>query len=342
MTNKNIQLYFFLILLLVVFVFNVAVFLPFLTLFAVVAIFAVVFYPLFKNIKKSIVKNGNVAALFTIIIVAIIVLIPLTFFTIQVFLEAKDIYTNIGSFHNTLSVMSSSINSKVGAIIPSVSIDLSSYLASIFNSLTSSIGSIFSSLFHFVTILFLGFVALFFFLRDGDKFIKKLSAVSPLDSAHDDKILDKLKRTINSIVKGSLVIAGIQGILTWIGFVIFGVPSPALWGALTVFASLIPGVGTAIVVAPAIIYLFYTGTLFNAIGLLIWGIVIVGLVDNVIRPFLVGKEVNIHPFMVLMSIFGGLLMFGAIGFLLGPLLLSFFSVLVELYPTITKGVLDNK
>ncbi len=276
------------------------------------------------------------------IIVAIIVLIPLTFFTIQVFLEAKDIYTNIGSFHNTLSVMSSSINSKVGAIIPSVSIDLSSYMASIFNSLTSSIGSIFSSLFHFVTILFLGFVALFFFLRDGDKFIKKLSAVSPLDSAHDDKILDKLKRTINSIVKGSLVIAGIQGILTWIGFVIFGVPSPALWGALTVFASLIPGVGTAIVVAPAIIYLFYTGTLFNAIGLLIWGIVIVGLVDNVIRPFLVGKEVNIHPFMVLMSIFGGLLMFGAIGFLLGPLLLSFFSVLVELYPTITKGVLDNK
>lgn len=342
MTNKNIQLYFFLILISIVFIFNVAIFLPFLTLFSVVAIFAVIFYPLFKKIKKSVVKNSNLAALLTILIVAIIVLIPLTFFTTQVFLEAKGIYTNIDSFKDTLGNLSSSLNNKFGAIIPNASVDLSSYISSIFNGLTSSIGSIFSSVFHFITILFLSFIALFFFLRDGSKFIEKLIVISPLDDTHDMKILEKLKRTINSTVKGSLVVAVLQGILAWLGFLIFGIPNPALWGALTVFASLIPGIGTAIVMTPAIVYLFYTNTLFNAVGLLVWGVVIVGLIDNVVRPFLVSKDVNIHPFMVLMSIFGGLLMFGPIGFLLGPLFLSFFAVLVELYPTITKHVLDKK
>ncbi|MDQ5971766.1 MAG: hypothetical protein QG566_712 [Patescibacteria group bacterium] len=342
MTNKNIQLYFFLILISIVFIFNVAIFLPFLTLFSVVAIFAVIFYPLFKKIKKTIVKNSNFAALLTILVVAIIVLIPITFFTMQVFLEAKGIYTNMDSFQSTLSTMSTNINHKLGAFNPNTTIDLSSYIASIFNGLTSSIGSIFSSVFHFITILFLGFIALFFFLRDGSKFIDKLILVSPLDDHYDEKILDKLKRTINSTVKGSLVVAILQGILAWLGFIIFGIPNPALWGALTVFASLIPGIGTAIVMTPAIIYLFYTGTLFNSVGLLVWGVIIVGLIDNVVRPFLVSKDVNIHPFMVLMSIFGGLLMFGPIGFLLGPLMLSFFAVLIELYPTITKNVLDKR
>ncbi len=342
MTNKNIQLYFFIALLCVVFLLNVALFLPFLTLFAVIAIFAVVFYPLFNKLKKRLYNNGNVAAFVTIIIAAIIVLLPLTFFTIQVFLEAKSIYANLDSFQSTLSGLSSTLNMKLGTLIPNASIDLSSYLASIFSGLTTSIGSVFSSVLHFTTVVFISFVALFFFLRDGKKFINKLIATSPLDDVHDQKILAKLKLTISAIIKGSLVIAAIQGLLTWIGFLIFGIPNPALWGALTVFASLIPGIGTAIVITPAIIYLFNVGTLFNAVGLLVWGVVIVGLIDNVVRPVLVGKDVDIHPFMVLMSIFGGLLMFGAIGFLLGPLLLSFFTVLIELYPTITKGVLDKK
>lgn len=341
MTHKNIQLYFFLLLLSIVFIFNVAIFLPFLTLFSVVAILAVIFYPLFNRIKKSIFKNGNLAALATILVVTIIVLIPITFFTMQVFFEMKGLHANTDSINSSLSLLSNSINNRIAVILPNTSINLSSYVASIFNGFTSSIGGVFSSIFNFITILFLSFVSLFFFLRDGNKFIARLVKVSPMEDSHNEKILDKLKRTINSTVKGSLVVAILQGILTWFGFLIFGVPNPALWGAITIFASLIPSIGTAIIIVPAVIYLFSTGTLFNSIGLLLWGMVIVGLIDNAIRPFLVSKDVDIHPFMVLMSIFGGLLMFGPIGFLLGPLFLSFFSVLIELYPTITKNVLDK-
>ena len=88
-------------------------------------------------------------------------------------------------------------------------------------------------------------------------------------------------------------------------------------------------------------YLTFTGSsLFNVVGLIVWGIFIVGLVDNFVRPILVGKDFDIHPFLILMSVFGGLIVFGPLGFLLGPLVLAFFSALVDIYPTLTKKVLD--
>lgn len=339
-THKNIQLYFYITLLVIIFLFNLAVFSPFIKLFVISAIFAVIFYPIYTKINRKLLKNKSLAATSTIFIIIIIVLVPITFFTTQVFLESKDLYTNISSLDNSMTNISNAVNNKIGFIMPEAKVDISSHVSSIFSNLTSSIGSIFSGVLNFITILFLALFILFFFIRDGATFIHKIIKVSPLEDAHDQKILSKLKDTINSIIKGSLVIACLQGILTWFGLLIFGVPSPALWGGLAVFSSLIPGIGTALVIGPAIVYLFYTSTLFNAVGLLIWGTVIVGLVDNFIRPYLVGKDVNIHPLIILISIFGGLLMFGAFGFLFGPLLLSFFSVLIELYPTITKKVID--
>ncbi len=342
MTHKNIQLYFYIALLVVVFAFNVAIFSPFIKLLTVVAILAVIFYPIYKRIQRSFIKNTNLASFVTILIVIIIVLIPITFFTTQVFHEAKDFYNNIESSNNSLQAISGVINEKLSVIVPNSSVNLSSYFTTLSSKLTSSLGGIFSSVFNYVSIFLLGLILLYFFLRDGNKFIHKLVKFSPLDDAHDNKILSKLKKTITSIVKGSLVIACIQGLLAWFGFFIFDLPSPALWGGLSVFASLIPGIGTALVLGPAVAYLFSTSTLFNAVGLLVWGVVIVGLVDNIVRPYLVGQEVDIHPLIVLVSIFGGLIMFGAVGLILGPLLLSFFSVLVELYPVITKTALESK
>lgn len=341
MTNKNIQLYFFLGLLLLIFIFNLVIFLPFIKLFAVVAIFAVVFFPMFEKIKKYVASNSAIAATITIFLVGIIVLIPVTFFTFKVFGEVKTLYANIGNFNNTLTQMSENINIKLAGFVPAGSIDLSAYLGSLFHNLTNNLGSIFSSIVSFLPMIFLSIISLFFFLRDGKDFLERVVKVSPLGDIHDKQIISKLKRAINSIVKGSLVMALIQGAIAWIGFMFFGVPNAALWGALTIFAALIPGIGTALVIVPAIVYLIFTGsTLFNIVGLIVWGIFIVGLVDNFVRPILVGKDVDIHPFLILMSVFGGLIVFGPLGFLLGPLVLAFFSALVDIYPTITKKVLD--
>jgi predicted PurR-regulated permease PerM len=336
MTNKNIQLYFFLGLLILICFLNLMIFLPFLKLFAVIGIFAVVFYPIFEKFKKYVINNNNFAAVLTVVFAGLIVLIPATFFTFKVFDETKILYANIENFNTTLSEVSNNLNIKLAGFVPEGSIDLSAYLTSIFNSVVNNLGNIFSSVVSLVPVIFLSTISLFFFLRDGKKFISKIVSMSPLENIYDEQILAKLKHTINSIVKGTLVIAAIQGALAWTGFIMFGIPNSALWGALTVFAALIPGIGTALVVVPAIVYLIFTSTVFNVVGLIVWGVVIVGLVDNFVRPVLVGKQVNIHPFIVMMSVFGGLIVFGPLGFLLGPLVLSLFSTLIEIYPTITK------
>lgn len=334
MDSKNIQFYFFSGLLGLVFIVNILLFFPFLKFLAVIVILAVVFYPLYLKLKLWLKRQG-VSAFMTILLVGVIVMIPLVFFFVNIFNEAKDLYTILsggGYLNNTAFIV---LEEKVKLFAPDF--NLATYLETALEGVLGSISTIFSSVLHVLFLVFLGIVALFFFLRDGKKLIGTMMSASPLATVYDEAILDKLRHAINSIVRGTLVVALVQGILAGAGFLIFGVPSPAVWGGVTVFASLIPGVGTAIVMGPAIIYLFAAGNLLSAVGLLIWGVVIVGLVDNVLRPFLVGRDVNIHPFLVLLSVFGGLALYGPIGFLLGPLTLSCLYVLLEIYPMITEA-----
>ncbi len=335
MSNKNLQFYFFLALFGLVLALNVAIFLPFLKLFAVVAIFAVVLHPLYER-TVVFLRNRNLSAFLTVLLAVIIVLIPIVFFISRIWSEAHNLSLNIGNINNTLAVISAQLTHSVGMIAPSISIDLSSYIGTLFRAITGSAGNIFSSIFRFIPFLFLGFVSLFFFLRDGRKFLDIVIKVSPLSDMYDNKILEKQRKAISAIVKGSLLVAGIQGLLTGIGFWIFGVPNPALWGGLTVFAALIPGIGTALIIIPAVVYLLSIKAVGLAIGLGIWGVIIVGLIDNLARPIFVGKDVDIHPFLVLMSVFGGLIVFGPLGFLLGPLVLSLLYALVDIYPAISE------
>jgi predicted PurR-regulated permease PerM len=140
-----------------------------------------------------------------------------------------------------------------------------------------------------------------------------------------------MEQAVYSIFAGSIIVALVQGILTGIGFTIFGVPNPALWGSIASVAALIPGVGTALVVVPGILYLFFTGSTGYAIGLLVWGILAVSLIDNFLGPILVNRGVKIHPFLILLSVLGGLIFFGPVGFLLGPIILAFLFALLDIY-----------
>jgi predicted PurR-regulated permease PerM len=173
--------------------------------------------------------------------------------------------------------------------------------------------------------------ALFYLLRDGGKLKQDLILLSPLADDYDIKIFLKLKQAIRSVVVGSLVVGLIQGILTGIGFFIFGVPNPALWGSFAVIAALIPGIGTSLVIVPGILYLFFISTHLHALGMLIWGILAVGFIDNFLGPMLVNRGVHVHPFLILLSVIGGLSFFGPIGFIAGPLLVALLVALLEIY-----------
>ncbi len=182
--------------------------------------------------------------------------------------------------------------------------------------------------------IFLFFIALFacyYFFKDGKYFTTYLIKLSPLKDVDDQLILTRLALAVRSVALGTVTVAIVQGILTAIGLSVVGFDRAILLGCVAAIGALVPGVGTAIVIIPSVIYLVISGQHFLAIGLGVWGLIAVGFIDNLLGPYMMSKGNNLHPFLILLSVLGGLSLFGPLGFILGPVILSFFLVLLELY-----------
>ncbi len=158
--------------------------------------------------------------------------------------------------------------------------------------------------------------------------------ISPLSPENSAEIVNRLQTMTGSVITGTVAMAVIHGILVGLGFLLFGLTNPVLWGLVAVVAAFIPIIGTALVVIPGIFWLVLTQNLAGAIGLALWGILMLGLIDNILRPRLIERRSKVHPLLVLLSVIGGLALFGPTGFLLGPLVLSLFLVLLEIYPAL--------
>lgn len=330
--NDKIQSYFFLVIFLAIIALVALIFLPFFIPLAIAATFAVIFWPFYERICRFAGKHENIAALLTVIAATLIILVPLIFIGKIVFGQAQSLLSRIGNDSSYLTARLSTLTEKqIFSFIPDFSLNINQYLRYGIDWLVQNFGQIFAKVSQSFLGLLLTLMAFFYFLKDGQKLIKSLVLLSPLPDSYDHEILNKLAATINSVIRGSLVIAVIQGILTSVGLLLFGVPSPALWGCLAAVSSLIPGVGTSLVIIPSIAYLFITGAAAQGIGLIVWGVIAVGLIDNFLGPKLIGSKILIHPFLILLSVLGGLMFFGPIGFLLGPLSLSMLFALTEIY-----------
>ena len=172
---------------------------------------------------------------------------------------------------------------------------------------------------------------IFYFLKDGARWKKSIIVLSPLSDKDDEKIINRLSLAVNAVIKGYFLIALAQGVLMGFGLWLFNVPSPALWGIVAAVASLLPTFGTALVSIPAIIFLFMVENTASAIGLLIWAVVVVGLVDNFLSPFVVGGKTNIPPIIILFAVLGGISFLGPVGILVGPLTVSLLYTLISIY-----------
>jgi predicted PurR-regulated permease PerM len=184
------------------------------------------------------------------------------------------------------------------------------------------------------------FFSLYYFLRDGDKIRLFANKILPLSENKENILVKKLSLAIAGVVKGSFLVALIQGAVATVGFYIFQVPNPLLWGSFTVLAALVPNVGTSLSLIPAVLYLFMMDRTGAGIGMAIWGAFAVGLIDNVVSPKLIGAQAKLHPVLVLFSILGGLQLFGFLGFLIGPIIMSMFVVLIEVYSLDLKKYLS--
>jgi predicted PurR-regulated permease PerM len=182
----------------------------------------------------------------------------------------------------------------------------------------------------FVVQFFVMLYLLFFLLRDGRELVDKAAHALPLEAGHTKRLLSQFATVVRATVKGNVVVALAQGALGWLAFWFLDINGALLWGAVMALLSLLPAVGAALVWAPVAIYLAATGSLWSGLGLAAWGVLVIGLVDNVLRPVLVGKQTRLPDWLVLVATLGGLAVFGPSGFVIGPVIAATFLVSWEI------------
>ncbi len=184
--------------------------------------------------------------------------------------------------------------------------------------------------------------AMFYFLRDGPAILERIFYYTPLSNEDEERMLERFVSVTRATIKGTLIIGLIQGTLAGLAFWVAGVGGAAFWGTLMVVLSIIPGVGSAIVWIPAVIYLFATGQTINAVLLGCWCAAVVGTIDNVLRPMLVGKDAKMPDLLILVGTLGGLFLLGPIGFIVGPIICGLFLTVWEIYGAAFRDILPPR
>ncbi len=347
MQTEQIRPYFLIIAIVSALVFALAVFWPFLKPLALAAVFAVVLQGLYQRVSNMLRGWPGAAALATVVVSTLFILLPLALVGVLVGNEARGLYLSLeeGSARNTITELIIRTDETVSQVVPGlggfsrdISTNIDTYVKDALQWIAGHAGDIFSGISRVLLSFFVFFIALYYLLRDGKRVRRILIELSPLSDREDAGVFDRLELAINSTIKGSLVIALVQGVLSTIGFLLFGVPNAYLWGTVAAVAALIPGIGTALVFIPIILFLFITGTLAQALGLLAWGALAVGLIDNLLGPKLIGRGMKLHPLLVLLSVLGGLILFGPSGIFLGPLTLALLFALLSIYADLSRRV----
>lgn len=310
--------------------------LPYLEAIVLAATFGVLFYPLYERFLLWTEGSEATSSLLTILIILAFVFTPLIAIGAQVFQQASQLYATYTNGSGNIGDVLTQVETYLSQAFPFALPDIRSAIGQGASLIAGNLGKLFSSALNVILELFIMLILLYYIFKDGKKFAAYLERALPLEETYTRQIMGRLKTAINSVIKGSLLIALIQGVVSAIGFTLFGVPQPVLWGSIAAVAALIPSVGTAIVLAPAILFLYFSGAVSNAIGLLIWGVLAVGLIDNLLGPYLIERGVHIPPVFILLAVLGGVSFFGPVGFLLGPLVLSFVFALLDIYPSLFK------
>lgn len=334
MDKRYIEPVFFLVLLFGTAILAALIALPFLKTIILAAILAFLFSGVFDRLVR-ILRNRSLAALLTTILVLFTILVPLSLVGYRIATEASDTYSYLqqqatdGTFIQTIT----GIQEKLQTIFPTADIDpqvASERLQQVLSWIIGHLGPLFSGLTRLALNFLLLLLFFYYLIRDGGRLQERLMQISPLSENREREIASTIGRAINSTIRGQMVIAALQGLVAGIGFVIFGVPNAALLGSLVVLVSFIPTLGTSLVQVPVIIYLFVTNQ-GNPIGLALWALIAVGLLDNMLGPRLIAQGMRVHPVVMIVAVLGGIGMFGPIGVLLGPIIISFLYALIEIY-----------
>ncbi|MGD9275735.1 MAG: AI-2E family transporter [Candidatus Pacearchaeota archaeon] len=303
---------------------------PILLSIIVGVILSFIFYPVYLMINSKL-KSPNLSAALICFFLILLIALPIWFFTplvinesIKVFLASQKI-----DFISLLKDLSPSLfaSEEFSAQIGSA---LSSFVTSSTNSLMNSLSEFilnFPTMFLQSLVVFFTF---FYVLRDRNRIFAYMKSLSPFPPSVEKKFFDSSKSIANAVIYGQVIIGIIQGLVLGIGLFIFRVPNSLILTLLATLAGIFPIIGTAIVWVPVAIYLFLIGNTFSFFGVVIFGIVS-SSIDNLLRPIIVSRRANIDPLLILIGMIGGLFLFGILGFILGPLILAYLVIILELY-----------
>ncbi len=330
------------VLLLVTFFFFLYVIRDYIVPLLLAFIFTGLLNPMYNYFQTKFKMSKTISSIIVTLIFFLLIIVPTLFLIIEILNQASSLTnTVIPLLESQFGEGADNTDKQLPSWFPYAD-ELQPYRETIYDRITEFIGklgsifvnaltSLTSSSFNFFINLFIMLYALQFFLTHQEAVLQRFRQYLPLTSSEFDRVLEKVISVSRATVKGAFLIGLIQGALTAMGLYIFGFPGAIFLGSIAALMSLVPSVGCAIVYVPVGIFMIMSGDVANGIGELLWGFIVVGLSDNILRPYLVGKDVEMSELLVLISTLGGLGMFGISGIIIGPLLAGLLMTLGQIY-----------
>jgi predicted PurR-regulated permease PerM len=341
MRSTTIQSAFFLALLLLVSLAFVGLMQAFLLPLFWAATLAIVFHPVYQRVRALLRNRATVAALLTLGMILVAVILPLFFVCVAVAHEAAALYQRLDSGQIDLQaplqvaerLLPTITNylERFGVETQRLKEGLATAAVTISRFLGTQVLNIGQDALRLGALFFLMLYLLFFFLRDGRQIVAALMRVLPLGETRERLLLAKFATVVRATLKGNLVVGVVQGTLGGLLFAVLGISAAVFWGVLMTILSLVPAVGSGFIWVPAAVLLFATGHIVKALVLLGGGILVIGLVDNLLRPLLVGRDIRMPDYLVLLSTLGGLTVFGLSGFVIGPVIAALFLAVWDMF-----------
>jgi predicted PurR-regulated permease PerM len=303
------------------------------------AVIAGIFHPLYRRINRRL-NRPSLSTLLIFLVIAVIILLPAGIVGTLVFNESIQLYQKVSpdqknidqGFQEIIGLIANNhlahlLNIDESVLIEKAAESLRSVTNYIFVNLTTLTQNTLGLLIQFAIMLY----ALFFFVRDGEKFLRTAMRILPLGMGRERLLYNRFVATARSTLKVTLIIGGIQGILGGIVFLITDIEGALIWGLLMIIMAVVPVVGCSIIWAPAGILMLLSGRIWEGFLILASGVLVISMVDNLLRPLLIGKHVEMHPLLIFLSTLGGIILFGFSGFVIGPIITSMLLAIWDMY-----------
>lgn len=299
---------------------------PFILAILVSFVVAYMIYPVYIRLN-SIINNRSLCSVLTLLILIIIILIPIFFIAEKIIPEASTLYHNVVNVD--LGGLNNWINNYLGTEL-NLELYLRDATSKLLNLLLKNLSDYAMTLPVKFAMVFISMFIIYYLLKEGEIIVEGMRKYLPLKEEYKHELLERLKEVTYATVYGVIVTAIVQGIAGTIGLVIFDVKSPLLFGLLMSIAAMLP-FGAALIWLPLASSKIFSGDLFNGIGLLIYGALIISLIDNIVRPMIISKKSRTHPLITILGVIGGLSLFGFVGVIIGPLILAVLISFLDFY-----------